>query len=173
MPLRTGKRRCPDWRIQSAALFHERTSVWVNITKASWLYSWEKVWIHIRSRKPGVFAHSLDQAANWDKCQKYSLTKRWWKGEFGSHKCFSVTHCFSKPHGEIISLLQRQDTCLLCSLAIISLVAFASLLPVFFPLRMDIQLLKYIYCGKFTCTILAFQHKCHLGLLIAFLKLGH
>lgn len=37
---------------------------------------------------------------------------------------------------------------------------------------MDIQLLKYIYCDKFTCTILVFQHKCHLGLLIAFLKLG-
>lgn len=37
---------------------------------------------------------------------------------------------------------------------------------------MDIQMLKYIYCGKFTCTILGFQHKCHLGLLIALVKLG-
>lgn len=51
---------------------------------------------------------------------------------------------------------------------VISLVAFASLL-LFFP-RTDIQLLKYICCSKFTCTILVFPHKCHLFLLIALAK---
>lgn len=174
LPVEAGMRRCSHWHIQSAALLPERMSVWVNITKASWFYSWEKVGVYRKSWKPSVFTHSLDQADNWDKCcQNIILLKGDETKNLGARNV-SLSFTVSPNHTErFFSSLQSQGACLLCFWPVVSLVAFASfLLGFFFFSRMDIQLLKYNYCVKFTCPVLVFQHKCHLGLFIALVKLG-
>lgn len=79
------------------------------LVKPSWFYSWEKAWVYIKSWKPGVFTHGLDQAANWDRCQNLVLRK----GRVWELQVF-VIHCHSKPLWEIVPLLRIQGLPSVC-----------------------------------------------------------
>lgn len=163
--------RRPHWRIQSAASLCEQTSIPVNITKANSFYSWEKVRVYKKSWKAGVFTHGLDQAAKWDKsCWNIVVLKGGERRSSGAADVSDI-HCFSKPHGEMVSVLRSQGTCLLCSLPVVSLVAFV-FLSCFLQVGVVSCLKVSIYhqqC-KFTCMAPVFQHKCRLGLLITLVK---
>lgn len=121
--MKAGMRRCPHWHIQSAALLCKRTTIWVNITKASWFYSWEKVWVYIKSWNLGVFTYnSLDQAANWDKCSQNIVLLKGDERESSGATDVSLSLTVSPNHMERLFLYSKVRARLLCFLPVVSLV---------------------------------------------------